>query len=47
MSNVPLAGTVTTIATAQLDRTSERRIIAGADDGSIAIYSYECVQLSR
>ena len=44
MSDIPLAGAITAIDMAQLHRTSERRIIAGADDGSIAIFSYEYVR---
>ncbi|KAI0088571.1 hypothetical protein BDY19DRAFT_993956 [Irpex rosettiformis] len=45
MSNIPLPGVITTINIAQLDRIHERRIIAGVDDGSIAIFSYESMKL--
>ncbi|KAI0345585.1 hypothetical protein BDW22DRAFT_1426257 [Trametopsis cervina] len=45
MSNLPLAGCITYVGKTRVQRTGENRIIAGSDDGSIAIFSQESMQL--
>jgi WD repeat-containing protein 7 len=41
VSDIPLNGSITALHIIQNDRTGERLIIGGADDGSVAIWSLE------
>ncbi|PSR79560.1 hypothetical protein PHLCEN_2v6971 [Hermanssonia centrifuga] len=41
ISDLPLAGYITSMHLVTNEKTGERRIIGGSDDGAIAIWSYE------
>lgn len=41
VSDVPLDGIIVSLHISQNDRTGERLIVGGADDGSVAIWSLE------
>jgi hypothetical protein len=41
VSDIPLDGFIVRLHIAQNDRTGERLIVGGADDGSVAIWSLE------